>query len=90
LRSGDPGKEAQGVKLLDRFARDGSYEANYTLGDFYLRWKSDSEKALEYFQAIAPGSELAPPEKPLAVYGGRWAALEARAEEGIEQLSEVP
>jgi TPR repeat protein len=48
------GKEKQGVALLERFAREGSFEANYTLGDYFLRWKKDEEAALPYFQAIAP------------------------------------
>jgi serine/threonine protein kinase len=59
LQSGDDAKEAQGVKLLARFAGDGSYEANYTLGEFYFHCKQETdptatEKALAYFRAIAP------------------------------------
>jgi serine/threonine protein kinase len=48
------GQEKQGVALLERFAREGSYEANYTLGDYYLRWKKDDEAALKWFREIAP------------------------------------
>jgi serine/threonine protein kinase len=47
------GAESAGSVLLDAIGRQGSLQANYTLADYYWRWKRDEERAVEYFRLCA-------------------------------------
>jgi TPR repeat protein len=51
------GAEKQGIEILEILAEGGDLNANYSLGDWYYRWKNDHGKALEYFSKCARQTE---------------------------------
>jgi tetratricopeptide (TPR) repeat protein len=49
--------EKEGLALLEALAKTGDLQANYTLADYYYRWKEDHGKALEYFKKCTQDAE---------------------------------